>query len=391
MYQIKTLNNISDKGLKRLPKENYQVSDDFDEPDALLVRSADLHSIEIPTSVLAVARAGAGTNNIPIPELSKRGVPVFNAPGANANAVKELVIAAMIIAARNIVSAVKFTDNLSLEDEDLNHKVEFGKKQFVGFELPSKTLGVIGLGAIGVQVANAAVALGMKVIGYDPNISVKNAWAISSAVKATNSLDNIYRKADFITVHTPLNEHTKGLINSEAIAKMKDSVILLNFARNGIMVESDVLSGIDQGKVGYYLSDFPSPLALAYDNVAALPHLGASTNEAEENCAKMVVDELRIFLEEGNIYNSVNFPEVSLPKNEGNSRLAIVNDNVPNMVTAIAKELGELGLNITELLNRSRGDLAYTLIDVAGTVATEIVTKISQIPGVRSARLIYSS
>lgn len=391
MYHIKTLNNISDKGLKRFPKENYQVSDDFQEPDALLVRSADLHTLEIPTSVLAVARAGAGTNNIPIPELSKRGVPVFNAPGANANAVKELVIAAMIIAARNIVSAVKFTDNLSVEDEDLNHKVESGKKQFVGFELPGKTLGVIGLGAIGVQVANAAAALGMKVIGYDPNISVKNAWSISTVVKSATSLEDIYRKADFITVHTPLNEHTKGLINFEAIAKMRDGVILLNFARNGIMVEADVLAGIDQGKVGYYLSDFPSPAALAYENVAALPHLGASTNEAEENCAKMVVDELRIFLEEGNISNSVNFPEVNLPKTDDNSRLAIVNDNVPNMVTAIAKELGEMGLNISELLNKSRGDLAYTLIDVAGVVNPDVVSKIAQIPGVRSARLVYSN
>lgn len=387
-FRIKTLNAISKVGLNRLPDSEYEVGGDVENPDALLLRSASLHGVEIPSSVLAVARAGAGTNNIPVAEYSARGIPVFNTPGANANAVKELVVAAIFLAARNIVPAAAFAHRLDGDAESMDKAVEAGKKQFVGFELPGRTLGVIGLGAIGVEVANAAIGLGMKVLGYDPAITVEHAWNLSSKVERVTNLDGLLKRADIVTVHVPLVEATRGLIGPDQLAVMRRSAVLVNFSRGPIVVQDAVIEALESGALRGYVCDFPSPELNKRDKVVTLPHLGASTNEAEENCAYMAAEELKGYLEQGTILNSVNFPNAELPRSEGTSRLAIANSNVPNMVGQISTLLAEAGLNIADLLNKSRGELAYTLVDVEGQVPDALVTQIRGIGGVLSARLI---
>lgn len=387
-YRIKTLNAISKVGLNRLPDGEYEVGGDVENPDALLLRSASLHGVEIPSSVLAVARAGAGTNNIPVVEYSARGIPVFNTPGANANAVKELVVAAIFLAARNIVPAAAFAHRLDGDAASMDKAVEAGKKQFVGFELPGRTLGVIGLGAIGVEVANAAIGLGMKVLGYDPAITVEHAWNLSSKVERVTNLDGLLKRADIVTVHVPLVEATKGLIGADQLALMRRSAVLVNFSRGPIVVQDAVINALESGALRGYVCDFPSPELNKRDKVVTLPHLGASTNEAEENCAYMAAEELKNYLEQGTILNSVNFPNADLPRADGTSRLAIANSNVPNMVGQISTLLAGAGLNIADLLNKSRGELAYTLVDVEGQVPAALVTQIRGIDGVLSARLI---
>src|SRR5690606_8181159 len=360
----------------------------IERPDAVLVRSADMHKMEIPPSVLAVARAGAGTNNIPEAALSARGIPVFNAPGANANAVKELVIASLFLAARNICAAWQFARAQTGDDAAIDAAVEKGKKNFVGFELPGRTLGVIGLGAIGVEVANAALALGMKVLGYDPQITVRRAWELSSSVQQATSLDDLFARSDVVTVHVPLNDATRGLVNASRIALMPKGGVVLNFARGAIVDSAAVIAALDAGHLHAYVCDFPANALKDHPKVVTLPHLGASTVEAEENCAVMAVEQLRDFLENGNIRNSVNFPEAVMPRVPGTTRLVIANSNVPNMVGQISTRLAEAGVNIADLLNKSRGEYAYTLIDADGAVDAATFEAVRGIEGVLSARLI---
>jgi len=386
-YKILTLNNISVRGLERLPRDRYEVASEIGHPDAILLRSADMHTMDVPASVIAVARAGAGTNNIPVASLSRRGVPVFNAPGANANAVKELVLAGMFLAARNICQAWGYVRSLQGDDHAIEDAIEKGKKQFVGHELPTRTLGVVGLGAIGVEVANAALGLRMKVLGYDPQITVQRAWQLSSGVEQALSLDDLFARADMVTVHVPLNDATRGLVNANRIRLMRRGSVILNFARAPIVDEAAVLQGLDAGHLASYVCDFPTRAVKDHPRVVALPHLGASTGEAEENCAIMVADTLRDFLENGNVRNSVNFPEAVLPR-IGENRIAIANDNVPNMVGQISTCLAEEKLNIADLLNKSRGDLAYTLIDTDAPIPAGIIARLRSIPGVLAARLV---
>ncbi len=387
-YRIKTLNAISSHGLTRLPKETFEVGNDVEHPDAILVRSADLHSVPLDASVKAIARAGAGTNNIPVSDCSDAGVVVFNTPGANANAVKELVIIGMLLAARNISPAMAFSRSLEGADDVIDQAVEKGKKQFVGFELPGRVLGVIGLGAIGVEVANAAIALGMKVLGYDPAITISHAWKLSPDVVRANSIEEVFKRADVLTVHVPLIDSTRGLVNADRLALMKSRAIVLNFARGGIVDSSAVLEALDSGGIRAYVCDFPSRTLLGHPKVIALPHLGASTGEAEDNCARMAADQVRDFLVNGNIVNSVNFPESVLPREDGTARLAITNRNVPNMVAQVSTVVGEAGVNISNLLNKSRGDLAYTMIDVDGDLNGAVLERILATEGVLSARVI---
>ena len=383
--RVRTYNAISALGLDRLP-DSYEVSSDIEVPDGVLVRSADLHKVALPDSVLAVARAGAGTNNIPVADLSARGIVVFNTPGANANAVKELVIAGLLIAARNLVPAAAFAAGLTGTDAEINEATEKGKKAFVGFELPGRTLGVIGLGAIGVQVANAARGLGMRVLGFDPQISISHAWQLASEVERAATLEDVFAGADLVTIHVPLIEATKGLVNAERLALLRPGSVLLNFSRAGIVDEGAVLAAIENGTLASYVCDFPSAALIGKAHVVALPHLGASTGEAEDNCAVMAADQLAAYLDDGEIHNSVNFPEASLRRVPGTSRLAIANSNVPNMVGQISTLLADAGLNIADLLNKSRGDLAYTLIDVDGDLPDDVMTKIRSITGVLVAR-----
>jgi D-3-phosphoglycerate dehydrogenase len=388
-YRILTLNSISVRGLDRLPRDRYEVASEFTHPDAVLLRSADMHAMALPDTVRAVARAGAGTNNIPVAALTKRGIPVFNAPGANANAVKELVIAGMFLAARNVCQAWKFVRDLPGDDEHaLEEAVEKGKKKFVGYELPGRTLGVVGLGAIGVEVANAAHALGMKVLGYDPQITVQRAWQLSSGVEQALSIDDLFSRSDLVTLHVPLVEATRGLVNAARIRLMKPGSAVLNFARAPIVAEADVLAALDAGQLSSYICDFPSQRAKDHPRVVALPHLGASTNEAEENCALMVVDTLRDYLENGNVRNSVNFPEAVLPRMANTQRLVIANANVPNMVGQISTALADAGLNIADLLNKSRGEVAYTIIDTESVLPESVVARIRGIEGVLAARAL---
>jgi D-3-phosphoglycerate dehydrogenase len=386
-FKILTLNNISVRGLERLPRDCYEVASEIGHPDAILLRSADMHAMEIPASVLAVARAGAGTNNVPVAKLSRRGVPVFNAPGANANAVKELVLASLFLSARNICQAWGYVRGLEGDDHAIEEAVEKGKKKFVGHELPGRTLGVVGLGAIGVEVANAALGLRMKVLGYDPQITVQRAWQLSSGVEQALSLDDLFARCDVVTVHVPLMDATRGLVNEARLSLMRAGGVVLNFARAQIVDEAAVLAALDSGHLAAYVCDFPTRAAKNHPKVVALPHLGASTGEAEENCAIMVADTLRDFLENGNVRNAVNFPEAVLPRIGGN-RVAIANDNVPNMVGQISTCLAEAKLNIADLLNKSRGDLAYTIIDTDAPITAEVLAKLRTIPGVLSARTV---
>jgi D-3-phosphoglycerate dehydrogenase / 2-oxoglutarate reductase len=387
-FRILTLNSISSQGLERLPRERYEIGSSIDAPDAILVRSADMHRLAIADSVKAIGRAGAGTNNIPVATFSKRGVPVFNAPGANANAVKELVLAGLLLAARNICQAWGYTRALKGDDQVLEEQVEQGKKKFVGFELPGRTLGVIGLGAIGVEVANAALALRMKVLGYDPQITVQRAWQLSAAVEQALSLDDLCARADLISLHVPLIDATRGLVNPARIRVMKDRAVLLNFSRAPIVDEPAVLAALDSGKLAAYVCDFPTRLNKDHPQVVALPHLGASTYEAEENCAIMVADTVRDYLENGNVRNSVNFPEALMPRVPGTFRLAIANENVPNMVGQISTCLANARLNIADLLNKSRGGLAYTVIDTDAPIAEAVLAELRAISGVLSARIV---
>lgn len=382
MNKVLTFNNIAAVGLDRLPRADYETSSEIQNPDAIILRSHKLHDYETPESLKCVGRAGAGVNNVPVERMTSEGVVVFNAPGANANAVKELVIVGMLLAARNICQAWEYTNNLNeADDAKLNVEVEAGKKKYVGFELPGKTLAVVGLGAIGVKVANAAVALGMNVVGYDPVITVGNAWKLSANVKQAATVDEAFRAADFVTFHVPLIEPTRNMLNAERLTQMKDGVVVLNLARGGIVNDTDVLAGLESGKVGTYVTDFPSNEVKGNPGVIALPHLGASTGEAEENCAIMVADQVKDFLENGNIQNSVNFPNVVLPR-AGAQRLSIANANRPDMVGQISHILGEGGVNICHMVNESRGDVAYTLVDVESEVSADVVEKIQAIDGV---------
>ncbi|MFP5358870.1 MAG: phosphoglycerate dehydrogenase [Gammaproteobacteria bacterium] len=391
MFKIQTLNNISVRGLERLPRDRYEVASEISNPDGVLVRSADMHKLEIPASIKAIGRAGAGTNNIPVAAMSKRGVPVFNAPGANANAVKELVLAGMLLAARNIAPALDFVRKLDGDDHALHKAVEDGKKKFVGFELPGRALGVIGLGAIGVRVANAALELGMDVWGYDPAMTVQNAWKLDARVKQALSVDDLVAKSQFISVHVPLLDATRGLINAERLRLMQKQGVILNFARAEIVDENAVVEALNADTLHGYVCDFPSTTLKGHPRVIATPHLGASTGEAEDNCAMMVADQLREFLEAGNIRNSVNFPEAVMPLLPGKTRLTVVNENVPNMVGQISTALAKRNLNIADLLNKSRGDLAYTLVDLDAPISEESLKEIASIQGVLRVRVIEAS
>jgi len=386
MFKVQTLNNISKNGLSRLPANAYSVANDVAEPDAILLRSADMHGKPLAGSIKAVARAGAGVNNIPVAEFSKRGVPVFNAPGANANAVKELVVAGMLISARNLHDALAFVGGLRA-DEDMHHKVEAEKKRFVGSELSGKTLGIIGLGAIGVKVANAAHALGMRVLGFDPHMTIDGAWALSSDVAKAGSLNELFASADYITFHVPLNDATRGIFGVSALELVRPGVVLLNFAREGIIDAAALKQGLANGRIGRYVTDFPNAELLGNAHVIGLPHLGASTGEAEENCALMVVDQLRDFLENGNVHNAVNFPNARMSR-AGSARLCVANQNRPNMIGQLSHVLGEAGVNIAQMHNASRGDLAYTLIDLDSPANDALIAAIGKIDGILSVRAI---
>lgn len=387
MYKILTLNNISSLGLARLPADKFKVAGDVPEPDGILLRSFKMHDMPIPKSLKAVGRAGAGVNNIPVDKLSKLGIPVFNAPGANSNAVKELVIAAMLLAARNIGPAWQFTQTLEGSDAEISKAVEAGKKNYAGFELPGRTLGVIGLGAIGRLVANAAIGLGMKVVGFDPGLTVEGAWQLSADVKKAESAEALLRQVDFVTFHVPLMDATRNLINAERLKLMKDGVVIINFAREGIVDDAAVSAAIKSGKVYGYVCDFPSNLLKNHERVLTLPHLGASTAEAEDNCAIMVAEQVRDFLENGNIKNAVNFPDVVVPR-EVTHRLVVANANVPNMLGQISETLGEAKLNIHDMVNRSRGELAYTVTDLDMPIPESVRQKIAAIPGVLMTRIV---
>ena len=385
MFKILTLNNIAVEGLRRLPRSRYEVASEMAHPDAILLRSQNMHYMDIPSTVAAIGRAGAGTNNIPIEKMNARGVPVFNAPGANANAVKELTIAGLLIGARNICRASEYVQTLEETGDALNKAVEAGKKQFVGFELPGKTLGVIGLGAIGVEVANAALALGMKVIGFDPAITVRSAWQLSSGVEHAETLDQLFQHADFVSLHVPLMDATRNIVNAERIKLMNDGGVLVNFSRAGIVDDSAAISALDSGKLHAFVTDFPTPELIAHPKAIALPHLGASTSEAEENCAIMVAENVKDYLENGNIRFSVNFPEARLPRLNA-YRITLANANVPNMVGQVSTCLANAGLNIEDLLNKSVGEFAYTIVDVNGEPSPELLDEIASIDGVLTLR-----
>jgi D-3-phosphoglycerate dehydrogenase / 2-oxoglutarate reductase len=388
-FKVLVLNQIAMVGLKRLPHEQYAVGKDVASPDAILVRSADMHAMEIPASVRAIARAGAGTNNIPVKAMSARGVPVFIAPGANANAVKELVLAGMLMAARNLPGALRFVSGLDAADAQMDAKVEEGKKSFAGFELAGHTLGIVGLGKIGCLVADAAIKLGMNVQGYDPDITVDAAWSLPSQVRRATSVAEVLKSSHFVTLHVPLVDATRNLVNADNVGGMKSGAVLLNFSREGVVDNTAVLASLERKHLGWYVCDFPQASLNAHPQVLALPHLGASTREAEDNCAVMVVDQLRDFLEHGNVARSVNFPEVSMHR-ESRWRVAIANANVPNMLGQISTAMANAGLNIHNMVNKSRGEVAYTLVDVDSAVESAVLQKLASIKGVLSVRYLPS-
>jgi D-3-phosphoglycerate dehydrogenase / 2-oxoglutarate reductase len=388
-YRVLVLNQIAAVGLKRLPAEQYSVGKDVSDPDAILVRSADMHTMDIPSGVRAIARAGAGTNNIPVKAMSARGVPVFIAPGANANAVKELVLAGMLMAARNLPGALRFVASLDANDSQMEAKVEEGKKAFAGFELAGHTLGIVGLGKIGCLVADAAIKLGMNVQGYDPEITVDAAWSLPSQVRRATSVAEVLKSSHFVTLHVPLVEATRHLVNADNVGSMKSGAVLLNFSREGVVDNAAVLASLQRKQLGWYVCDFPHASLNDHPQVLALPHLGASTREAEDNCAVMVVDQLRDFLEHGNVARSVNFPEVSMHR-ESRWRVAIANANVPNMLGQISTAMANAGLNIHNMVNKSRGEVAYTLVDVDSAVEPAVLHKLASIKGVLSVRYLPS-
>lgn len=391
MFKIQTLNKISAQGLAEFPRDDYEVASEILNPDAILLRSADMHSMEIPGSVKAVARAGAGTNNIPIPAMTEKGIVVFNTPGANANAVRELAILSLLMASRPVVQANAWVKTLAGKGSEIADLAEKGKSQFVGPELRGKTLGVIGLGAIGAMVANSASDLGMKVIGYDPFISIEAAWSLSRSVRKAETLDTILTQSDYITIHVPQTPETKGLINAERIKAMKNGVRIINLARGGLVVNADIIAGINSGKIACFVTDFTDEDLLNNDKIVCLPHLGASTPEAEENCALMAVRQLKNFLETGAIVNSVNFPKCKIedPIPVNGTRLCISHKNIPNMVGQITTVLAGASLNIAGMVNQNRGDLAYNIIDLDTNVSDEIVDKLQSIEGVIKVRPIH--
>lgn len=391
MFKIQTLNKISTQGLAEFPRDDYEVASEILNPDAILLRSADMHSMEIPGSVKAVARAGAGTNNIPIPAITEKGIVVFNTPGANANAVRELAILSLLMASRPVVQANAWVKTLAGKGSEIADLAEKGKSQFVGPEIRGKTLGVIGLGAIGAMVANSASDLGMKVIGYDPFISIEAAWSLSRSVRKAETLDTILTQSDYITIHVPQTPETKGLINAERIKAMKNGVRIINLARGGLVVNADIIAGINSGKIACFVTDFTDEDLLNNDKIVCLPHLGASTPEAEENCALMAVRQLKNFLETGAIVNSVNFPKCKIedPIPVNGTRLCISHKNIPNMVGQITTVLAGASLNIAGMVNQNRGDLAYNIIDLDTNVSDEIIDKLQSIEGVIKVRPIH--
>lgn len=391
MFKIQTLNKISTQGLAEFPRDDYEVASEILNPDAILLRSADMHSMEIPGSAKAVARAGAGTNNIPIPAMTEKGIVVFNTPGANANAVRELAILSLLMASRPVVQANAWVKTLAGKGSEIADLAEKGKSQFVGPEIRGKTLGVIGLGAIGAMVANSASDLGMKVIGYDPFISIEAAWSLSRSVRKAETLDTILTQSDYITIHVPQTPETKGLINAERIKAMKNGVRIINLARGGLVVNADIIAGINSGKIACFVTDFTDEDLLNNDKIVCLPHLGASTPEAEENCALMAVRQLKNFLETGAIVNSVNFPKCKIedPIPVNGTRLCISHKNIPNMVGQITTVLAGASLNIAGMVNQNRGDLAYNIIDLDTNVSDEIIDKVQSIEGVIKVRPIH--
>lgn len=386
-FGVLVLNQISKAGLERLPAGRYRTGKDITAPDAILVRSADMHAMDIPASVRAIARAGAGTNNIPVAALSVRGIPVFNAPGGNANAVKELVLAGMLMAARNLPSAQRFVEGLDPADPHLDKTIEEGKKAFAGFELGNHTLGVIGLGKVGALVADAAIKLGMQVMGYDPEITVDAAWSLPSQVRRAASVEDVLKNAQIVSLHVPLLKATRHLVNADNLRLMRGDAILLNFSREGVVDDAAMVAALDGRQLGCYVCDFPNPLVLRHPRVIALPHLGASTREAEDNCAVMVAEQLRDFLENGNVRNAVNFPDVSMGRGSA-WRVAIANANVPNMLGQISTTMAHAGLNIHNMVNKSRGDMAYTLVDVDSAVEEPVLTALAAIEGVLAVRYL---
>ena len=384
MFKITTVNKISENGLKHLKNGNYEISDSLDNAEGILVRSAALHDTVFPESLLAIARAGAGVNNIPIEKCSEAGIVVFNTPGANANAVKELVIAGLFLSSRDVIGGIEWAKTLT---DDVAKQVEKGKGQFAGQEIEGKTLGVIGLGAIGVMVANAARALGMNVIGYDPYISIDAAWGLSKSIVRAADLKDIYENSDYITLHLPFTPDTKGMINNDTISKMKDGVKILNYARAQLVADADIKAALDSGRVSCYITDFPEGDIANHKGVIAIPHLGASTEESEENCAYMAAIEIKSYLEGGNIANSVNYPEVNLPRGEG-KRLGVFHKNIPNMLTQISGEFAKLHINIENMLNKSKKENAYTVVDVIGDIPSGIVDNLMKIDGIQRVRII---
>lgn len=384
-YKIRTYNTISQIGIDKFSSD-YQVGPDLDNPDAVMLRSYNLHEEKLPDTVQAVGRAGAGTNNIPVDELAKQGIVVFNAPGANANSVKELVIAGMLLSARNIPGAVAYVENL--EVGDMKKAVEAGKKKFAGSELSGKTLGVIGLGAIGYRVANTATDLGMKVLGYDPAMTVSNAWQLSPSVDKIDDLDSLLGQCDFVTIHVPLLDATRGLLSSDRLKNMKNTAVLLNFSRDELVDETEIIKLLDKGQLAQYVTDFPNKITKGHPKVIALPHLGASTDEAEDSCAIMIADQLQEYLENGNIKNSVNFPEAKLPR-KGDKRITLAHKNEAGVVAQITQILGSSKINIVELLNKSRGEIAYTIIDIdSKEISEKVIENLNKISQLLKLRVI---
>ena len=386
-WKVLVLNQISEHGLRRLPRERYEIGKALQAPDAILVRSADMHGMDIPASVLAIGRAGAGTNNIPVQAMNGRGVPLFNAPGGNANAVKELVVAGMLMAARNLPAAQRFVDGLDPGAADLDKQVEDGKKAFAGFELAGQSLGVIGLGKVGCLVAHAAIQLGMQVLGYDPEITIDAAWSLPSQVRRAASVQEVLRGATLVSLHVPLVDATRHLVNADNLPTMRQGAVLLNFSRDGVVDDAAVVQSLDAGHLGRYVCDFPNARLLRHPGVIALPHLGASTREAEDNCAAMVADQLREFLEHGTVANAVNFPNVAMPR-ESAFRVAIANANVPSMLGQISTAMAQAGLNIHNMVNSSRGQVAYTLVDVDSPVGDATLAALRAIGGVLAVRYL---
>ncbi len=387
MYKIQTINKISPKGLDRFPRDSYEVASEFSSPDAIIVRSFKMHDMEFPKNLKAIGRAGAGVNNIPIDRCSKEGIVVFNTPGANANAVKELVIAGLLLSSRDIIGGVNWVESLKGAD-DISKVIEKGKSNFAGNEIKGKTLGVIGLGAIGALVANSAIELGMSVIGYDPYLSVDSAWELSSRIQKATGLETLLSQVDYISIHVPLLDSTKDMFNSRTFAMMRDGVKIMNFARGGLVNNSDIKEAIAMGKVSSYVTDFPSADLIGVKGVIQIPHLGASTVESEDNCAIMAVEEIKDYLENGNIRNSVNFPKCYLPKKKDGKRITVANRNIPNMISKFSSILAKHNINISDLLNKSRGEIAYNIIDVNGDVTQDLIDELEAIDGVIRVRVI---